>query len=72
MAEQRMPTRWVLALVAVVHLTAVTLTWRDLRDRPDEKVRGPKSLWRMASALNTGGSAAYWLFGRRRDGVTRR
>ncbi len=68
MAEQRKPNKLVLAVIAVVHLTAVTLTWRDLRDRPAGQVRGSKTFWRIASALNTGGSAAYWLFGRRRDG----
>jgi hypothetical protein len=55
----------VLAAVAVVHVTVTALTWRDLRSRPAGQVRGPKSLWRLASALNTTGSAAYWLFGRR-------
>jgi hypothetical protein len=46
-------------------VTAAALTWRDIRQRPDADVRGSKKLWRVASALNTSGSAAYWLFGRR-------
>jgi hypothetical protein len=50
----------------VVHLTVMTLTWRDLRARPASQVRGNKKIWQVASALNTSGSAAYWLFGRRR------
>jgi hypothetical protein len=29
-------------------------------------VRGPKLFWRMWSSLNTTGSVAYWLVGRRR------
>jgi hypothetical protein len=66
MAAQRKPNKLVLAIIAVVHLTAVTLTWRDLRSRPAAQVRGPKRIWQVASALNTSGSAAYWLFGRRR------
>jgi len=66
MAAQRKPNKLVLAIIAVVHLTAVTLTWRDLRSRPAAQVRGPKRIWQLASALNTSGSAAYWLFGRRR------
>ena len=66
MAAQRKPNKLVLAVIAVVHLTAVTLTWRDLRSRPAAQVRGPKRIWQAASALNTSGSAAYWLFGRRR------
>jgi hypothetical protein len=56
----------VIVVVLVLHLLMVRLTWRDLRRRPDEAVRGPKRLWRLASSLNTTGSVAYWLFGRRR------
>ena len=63
MAATRRPNKLVLAIIAVVHLTAVTLTWRDLRSRPAAQVRGPKRVWQVASALNTSGSAAYWLFG---------
>jgi len=65
-AATRRPNKLVLALIGVVHLTAVTLTWRDLRSRPAAQVRGPKRIWQVASALNTSGSVAYWLFGRRR------
>jgi hypothetical protein len=65
-AEKRRPNKLVLAIVGVVHLTVMTLTWRDLRSRPPGQVRGNKKIWRVASALNTSGSAAYWLFGRRR------
>ena len=66
MAAKRKPNKLVLATVAVVHLTVMTLTWRDLRSRPAGQVRGNKKMWQVASALNTSGSAAYWLFGRRR------
>ena len=66
MAATKKPDPRVLAVVAVVHLVVTRLTWRDLRDRPDEQVPGPKPLWRVASALNTSGSVAYWLLGRRR------
>jgi hypothetical protein len=65
-ATTRKPNKLVLAAIAVVHLTAVVLTWRDLRSRPAGQVRGPKKIWQVASALNTTGSVAYWLFGRRR------
>jgi hypothetical protein len=64
--EKRKPNKLVLAIIGVVHLTVMTLTWRDLRSRPPGQVRGNKKIWRVASALNTTGSAAYWLFGRRR------
>lgn len=60
------PDKRVLAAIAVFHTAAVVLTWRDLRARPDGQVRGDRRIWRIASALNTLGSAAYWLFGRRR------
>ena len=56
----------VIAVVLVVHLLLVKLTWRDLRVRPDAGVRGRKRLWRVAATMNTTGSVAYWLFGRRR------
>jgi hypothetical protein len=65
-AAKGKPSKVVLATIAVVHITVMALTWRDLRSRPAGQIRGPKQLWRVASALNTGGSAAYWLFGRRR------
>ncbi len=55
----------VLAVVLVIHLLLVRLTWRDLGRRPDAAVRGRKRLWRVASGLNTTGSIAYWLIGRR-------
>ncbi|MFJ8390410.1 hypothetical protein ACIQ9Q_39105 [Streptomyces sp. NPDC094438] len=61
------PDRRALTAVAVVHVTAAALTWRDLRCRTAGQVRGDKGVWRMASVLNTLGSATYWLFGRRQD-----
>ena len=66
MPAKRKPNPRVLAAIAVVHLTVMALTWRDLRARPAGQVRGNKRIWQVASALNTIGSAAYWLFGRRR------
>jgi hypothetical protein len=65
-AANRKPNKLVLAVIGVVHLSVMTLTWRDLRSRPAAQVRGNEKIWRAASALNTTGSAAYWLFGRRR------
>jgi NO-binding membrane sensor protein with MHYT domain len=55
----------VLAYVVTVHAPFTALTWRDLRIRSAAQVRGNKRIWRLTSALNTTGSAAYWLFGRR-------
>jgi hypothetical protein len=69
---KRKPNKYVLAAVAVAHLTIVALTWRDIRERPAEQIRGSKGLWRFLSAINMGNSAAYWLFGRRRGESARR
>ena len=63
---KRRPNKFVLAAIGVVHLTVVTLTWRDIRQRPEDQIRGSKRLWRVLSASNTAGSGAYWLAGRRR------
>jgi hypothetical protein len=63
MSEQR---KRVLVGALVLHLIMVSLTWRDLRRRPDAAVRGKKRMWRLASLMNTTGSLSYWLFGRRR------
>jgi hypothetical protein len=56
----------ILLIVLVIHVLLLQLTWRDLRRRPDAAVRGKKRAWRFASSVNTTGSVAYWLFGRRR------
>ena len=52
--------------VLVAHVVVTALVWRDLAARADGEVRGGKNLWRVLSALNTSGSAAYLLLGRRR------
>jgi hypothetical protein len=55
-----------LVLVLIGHLLAATWTWRDIRRRPAQRIRGRKWFWRLFSAVNTAGSATYWLIGRRR------
>lgn len=55
----------VLLVVLVVHLILARFTLRDLRHRPESAVRGPKRLWRVWASMNTTGSIAYWLVGRR-------
>jgi hypothetical protein len=62
---------WVFAAIAVVHTTVAAVTWRDLRTREAGEVRGGKRVWRIASVVNTLGSVAYWLFGRRRTTAAR-
>ena len=54
------------AVVLVAHAVITTLTWRDLRRRPTALVRGNKKVWRIVAAVNTLGSLAYVVFGRRR------
>jgi hypothetical protein len=56
----------VLAVVLVVHVILLALTRRDLRSRPADAVRGNKRLWKVWSTMNTTGSVAYWLVGRKR------
>jgi hypothetical protein len=56
--------KFVMVAVALNAIIA-SFTWRDLRRRPASLVRGPKLLWRVWSSLNTTGSVAYWLIGRR-------
>ena len=59
--------RIVIPIVLAVHATIAALTWRDIANRPDRRIGGgPKALWRVASALNTMGSGAYWTIGRKR------
>lgn len=55
-----------LLLYLPFHVAAVAVTWRDISRRPPQQIRGSKSLWRFASAVNTLGAVAYWLGGRRK------
>jgi predicted cobalt transporter CbtA len=57
--------------ISIVHVPVTALTWRDLRERPATEVRGDKRIWRIATAANTVGSVAYWLFGRRHVSASR-
>ncbi len=65
--ERRKPNKLVLAAIAIVHITVVALTWRDIAGRPDGQIRGNKKFWRVFSALNTVHAGLYWVIGRRRD-----
>jgi hypothetical protein len=64
--ERTRHPRIVIPIILAVHATIAALTWRDIAHRPARRIRGPKTLWRVASALNTMGSSAYWVIGRRR------
>jgi hypothetical protein len=56
----------ILVVLVPTHLVVTSLAWRDIRDRPDDRIRGSKKLWRMATASNMTWSLAYLLFGRKR------
>jgi hypothetical protein len=60
------PNKLALLLFAIGHITVTALTWRDIKRRPTEQIRGGKLVWRVLTALNTGNSVVYWLLGRRR------
>ena len=61
---ERKPSR-VVGLVLTGHALAAAWTWRDIRQQPGQQVPGKKTSWRISSAVNTLGSAGYWLIGRR-------
>jgi hypothetical protein len=55
----------VLGIVVAAQTISSALAWRDLDQRSDDQVRGPKNLWRFIVTINPGNSIAYWLLGRR-------
>jgi hypothetical protein len=65
MAGRRLSPQAIGALV-VAHLVVTSITWRDIRNRDENQIRGSKRLWRTLSALNMSNSVVYWLFGRKR------
>jgi hypothetical protein len=72
-ARRELPQEWSimerkpnsLLLILIGHVLAAAWTWRDIRQRPAQQIRGSKGLWRVFSAVNTVGAVAYWLIGRR-------
>lgn len=48
------------------HVVLVGLAHSDLSARRDEEIRGPKWVWRMATAANSSAVAVYFLAARRR------
>jgi hypothetical protein len=55
----------ILGAVVAAQTVSSVLAWRDLAERSDDQVRGPKNLWRFIVTINPGNSLAYWLVGRR-------
>ena len=53
------------AVVIAASLIIVGIAERDLSRRPDRKIRGSKTIWRLAS-FNAIGAVAYLVFGRSR------
>jgi hypothetical protein len=64
--EPRRPNPAVIAAILVGHVAVTALTWRDLRHRTNDQVRGSKKWWRVASAANTTNSLVYFFFGRKK------
>jgi hypothetical protein len=64
--ERTRPKPAVIAAILAGHVAVTALTWRDLRHRTDDQVRGSKKWWRVASAANSGNSLIYLLLGRRK------
>lgn len=63
-ADQRTGLKAVLRYLPF-HIAVAAVTWRDIDRRPAERIRGNKRLWKLASGMNTAGSVAYWLLGRK-------
>lgn len=59
------PNRNVVLAVVAVEAAVAALAYRDLAQRPDELVRGPKNVWRVFMGLNPGNALLYWLVGRK-------
>jgi hypothetical protein len=59
------PKRIALVALVLAEVGLAALTWRHLRRRPAEEIRGSKWFWRVISTINPGNSVAYWLVGRK-------
>ncbi|MBX3098640.1 MAG: pyridoxamine 5'-phosphate oxidase family protein [Salinibacterium sp.] len=58
--------RRIASVTIVLHLVFAAITWRDIARRSSAEIRGPKGVWRAASAINSLGSIVYWTWGRTR------
>jgi hypothetical protein len=54
-----------LAGLIAAHVVVAILTWWDIGRREPNQIRGPKWIWRIASAVQMGNALVYWVFGRR-------
>ncbi|HZM55366.1 MAG TPA: hypothetical protein VFC03_10120 [Acidimicrobiales bacterium] len=62
------PSRPVLVALVILHIIVTAVTLRDLSQRTDAQVRGPRWFWRVFTPLQMGNSAIYWLVGRKNGG----
>jgi len=56
---RRKPNGKLLAVLAVIHVAVAAFTWRDIKNRDPDQIRGPKWLWRIASAVQMGNALVY-------------
>jgi hypothetical protein len=63
-ARRKLDPRLLAGLIAA-HIVVAALTWRDIGRRQPDQIRGPKWVWRVASAVQMGNSLVYWLFARK-------
>jgi hypothetical protein len=61
---RRNPKAVVIVVVLLIWAIVTPFTWRDLRRRSPDQIRGKKWMWRVASS-NLTGSIAYFMFGRK-------
>jgi hypothetical protein len=61
------PSRPVLVALVVLHIIVTAITLRDLSQRNDTQVRGPRWFWRVFTPLQMGNSAVYWLVARKNN-----
>jgi hypothetical protein len=51
-------------VMSVVQLALLAAAQIDISRRPEDQIRGTKSMWRLISFINYFGPIAYFLFGR--------
>jgi hypothetical protein len=61
------PSRPVIVMLVLLHLVVTAITLRDLSQRSEAQVRGPRRFWQAFTPLQMGNSALYWLVGRKSD-----
>ena len=59
------PSRPVIVVLVVLHIIVTAITLKDLSQRSDAQIRGPRWFWRAFTPLQMGNSVVYWLVGRK-------